>query len=103
MLDGNSRGSGVLDRTCKVLESTCEESALEGTGRDLALEGTGEERPQEGAGEEPALAGIGEERPQGGAGEDGLWGWAPTHPLICHQQAQGTDDGFLARNSWMTW
>ncbi len=19
----------------------------------------------------------------------GLWGWAPTHPLICHQQAQG--------------
>ncbi len=26
---------------------------------------------------------------KGALGRSGLWGWAPTHPLVCHQQAQG--------------
>ncbi len=117
-LDGTSRGTGVLDGTSRgsgELDETSRGSGeLDGTSRgsgelDGTSRGTGEldvtsRGSQGGVGEEPALAGIGKERPQGGAGQEpalarsghkgalarsGLWGWAPTHPLICHQQAQG--------------
>ncbi len=73
----------------RTQEDAGEEPALESTGEEPALEGTGEERTQEDAGEEPAWRALARSGHQGALARSGLWGWAPTHPLICHQQAQG--------------